>query len=364
MKIDKHISELLYEHNCVIVPNFGGFVSNYASAKIHPTQHIFTPPSKNIVFNKNLKTNDGLLANHIASAENNPQPLKGGEAVNTGYLDAINTINQFVSSTNTRLKKGEKVTIEEVGILHLDVERNIQFVPATTNYLLDAFGLTQFQSPAIKRANIGKRIEKEFKDRDAIPSEKKKINIKRYVTIAILIPFIFGIIWIPLKTDLLKNINYSNLNPFASKEITKNVIVKKATSVEVKVSKPAPVLIKNDTVNTLLNITTASTQPVTATVIDNKTTENIKADTTKVATNDINNINDLQFHLITGCFQIEQNAINFVTTLKNQNLPASIIGKRNGLYVVSCGNYATRKDALDNLNQLRINQPNAWLLKN
>ncbi|MGZ6416715.1 MAG: HU domain-containing protein, partial [Bacteroidia bacterium] len=25
-KVDKHISELLYEHDCVIVPDFGGFV--------------------------------------------------------------------------------------------------------------------------------------------------------------------------------------------------------------------------------------------------------------------------------------------------------------------------------------------------
>ncbi len=344
MKVDKHIGELLFEHNCVIVPNFGGFVANYAPAKIHPTQHTFTPPSKNIVFNKNLNTNDGLLANHIAST------------TKTSYPEALNTINQFVSTTNTQLKKGEKVTFAEVGTLHLDVERNIQFVPTTTNYLLDAFGLPQFQSPAIQRDNISKRIEKQFKDRDAIPSEKKKINIKRYVAIAILIPFIFGMIWIPLKTDLLKNINYSNLNPFASKGITKNVIIKKvATPAKLKIIKAAPLLIKNDT-----------TTNYTATIPANKTTEDVKADITKVAVNNVDNMNlsDLKFHLITGCFQIENNAINFVIYLKNQNLSASIIGKRNGLYVVSCGNYATREDALNNLNQLRIAQPNAWLLKN
>ncbi len=350
MKVDKHISELLYEHNCVIVPNFGGFVANYASAKIHPTQHTFTPPSKNIVFNKNLNTNDGLLANHIVST------------IKTSYPEAINTINQFVSSTNLLLKRGEKITIEEVGTLHLDVERNIQFVPATTNYLLDAFGLPHFQSPAIKRDTIGKRIEKEFKDRDAIPSEKNPTragNIKRYVAIAILVPFIFGMIWIPLKTDLLKNINYSNLNPFASKETTKKVINEKAITakLKIKVIKPEPLLVKNDTA-TNAQLITASTVAGTNATVD------VKADTTSVSVGDVVNRNDLKFHLVTGCFQIEQNAINFVTSLKNQNIPASIIGKRNGLYVVSCGNYSTRKDALDNLNQLRVNQPNAWLLKN
>jgi cell division septation protein DedD len=345
MKVDKHISELLYQHNCVIVPNFGGFVTNYSAAKIHPTQHTFTPPSKNIVFNKNLSSNDGLLANRIASVSK------------TSYPDALNTISEFVTVTNTQLKKGEKVIINEVGTLHLDVERNIQFVPAATNYLVDAFGLNQFQSPAIKRENISKRIEKEFKDRDALPAERKKINVKRIATIAVLIPFIFAVVWIPLKTDLLKNINYSNLNPFASNKVAVPVVIKKAVApkLKVKARNIVPATITNDTLNT---------QPVTASLINDNIAEHVKADTTSVAVKNSIEPNNMKFHLVTGCFQIEQNAINFVNDLRSQNIQASVIGQRNGLYVVSCGNYATRKEALDSLTQLKNNQPNAWLMKN
>jgi cell division septation protein DedD len=341
MKVDKHISELLYQHNCVIVPNFGGFVTNYSAAKIHPTQHTFTPPSKNIVFNKNLSSNDGLLANSIASISK------------TSYPDALNTISEFVTVTNTQLKKGEKVIINEVGTLHLDVERNIQFVPATTNYLIDAFGLNQFQSPAIQRENIGKRIGKEFKDRDALPAERKKINVKRIAAITVLIPFIFAIVWIPLKTNLLKNINYSNLNPFVANKVAAPVVIKKA--VARKLNNIVPVTINNDTLNT---------QPVAASLIDNNIAEHVKVDTTSVAVKNVIEPNNLKFHLVTGCFQIEQNAINFVNNLRSQNMQASIIGQRNGLYVVSCGNYSTRKEALDSLTQLKNNQPNAWLMKN
>lgn len=355
MKVDKHISELLYEHNCVIVPNLGGFVANYTPAKIHPTQHTFTPPSKNIVFNKNLIVNDGLLANHIVSISK------------TSYPEAINTIGHFVSSAKIQLKKGEKVRIESLGTLYLDVERNIQFTPSATNYLLDAFGLTEFQSPAIKRDNIAKRIEKEFKDRDAIPSEKRKVNVKRIAAVAILIPFIFGMIWIPLKTDLLKHVNYSNLNPFASKETTKVVVVTKKAihKLKVKTTPKVSLPISNDTINTPINSVTTTAQPVTASIEETKTTENVKPDATRVAVNNNSlETGDLKFHLVTGCFQIEENAINFVASLNQQNIPASIIGKRNGLFVVSCGDYSTRKDALDNLNLLKVNQPNAWLLKN
>ncbi len=338
MNLDKYITELLYENDCIILPDFGGFVANYAPAKIHPTQHTFTPPSKNIVFNKNLKNNDGLLANYISSAEK------------TSYPQALKYINHFVDTINIDLKTGKKVNLEKLGTLFLDVERNIQFEPSTTNFLLDAFGLTQFQSPAIKRDNIGKRIEKEFKDRGVIPAEKKKVNIKRYAALAIALPLIAGMLWIPLKTDVLKNINYSNINPFTFKETESQK--KSNTDTEKTKSLTVTPVIKSDSIHL----------SVDEVVTTNKEIESVKPDTTKVVTNEVNL--DFNFHLIAGCFQIEENAINFVTELQKENPSATIIGKRKGLFVVSCGDYATSKEANVELIELKKNQPNAWLLKN
>jgi hypothetical protein len=340
-KIDKHISNLLDEHDCVIVPEFGGFVANYSPAKIHPVQHTFTPPAKNIVFNKNLKNNDGLLANHIS--------MESGAS----YPEALKYIEHFVERTNISLKNGSKVKIEEVGTLFLDVERNIQFEPdAKVNHLLDAFGLAQFQSPAIKRDNIGKRIEKEFKDRGAIPAEKKKINVKRYVALALAMPLIFGMIWIPLKTDLLKNINYSDLNPFASKEVVKPELKNKSDDTAKKIEIP------KDTTSVQMATTTIESKTVAEQLI-----QPIAADTTRVVKSAVNPEN--KFHLVAGCFQIEENAIKFVAMLQKQNIGASIIGQNDkGLYVVSCGDYSTRKEAGDELQNLRKLQPDAWLYKN
>lgn len=339
-KVDKHISELLNDHDCVIVPDFGGFVANYAPAKIHPVQHTFMPPSKKIVFNKHLKNNDGLLANSIAMLEA------------TAYPEALRYIHHFVDTTTAQLKKGGKVKIEEVGTLFLDVERNIQFEPDTTNHLMEAFGLSQFQSPAIKRDTITKRIEKEFKDRDAIPAERKKINVKRYVALAIALPLVFGMIWIPLKTDLLKNISYSNLNPFTAKVVAPKTTPVAPEKVPVKVSVPM------DTAQASAQAP-ETTPPVVETIV-----EPVKADTTKV-------IQQLavdpshHFHLVAGCFAIEENAIKFVSALQKQNISASIIGQNNkGLFVVSCGDFATRKEANEELENLRKLQPNAWLYKN
>lgn len=351
MNVDKHISELLYDHDCVVLPDFGGFVANYTSAKIHPIQNTFTPPSKSIIFNKNLKNNDGLLANRISAAEN------------TSYPEALKHINHFTSATNTQLKNGQKVVIEEVGTLYLDVEKNIQFEQSTTNYLLDAFGLSPFQSPAIKRDTITKRIEKEFKDRGPVPAEKKRSNVKAYVALAITVPVIATLAWFSFKTDYLKNINYSSLNPFASKAVVQPVDVKPAMTEVKKESSEASSLLKaKDTVQVSAATPKESIQPVTASLVENKEMGLVKADSLKVNLANAVKNTDFKFHLVTGCFQVPENAERFVATLQNQHLSASIIGKRNGLLVVSAGDFATREEALSQLQQLKNSQPEAWLL--
>lgn len=344
-KVDKHISNLLYDHDCVIVPELGGFVANYAPAKIHPVQHTFVPPSKNIVFNKNLTTNDGLLANHIVTTENK------------SYPEALKYIQHFVQSAGLQLKKGSKVKIAEVGTLYLDVERNIQFEPDTTvNHLPEAFGLAGFQSPAIKRENITKRIEKELKDRKAIPAERKKINVKRYVALAIAMPLIFAMVWVPLKTDLLKNINYSSLNPFASRTV-KQPEAKPIIPAE----KPAVTPVVTDSATTSAPTSTEPTPAETAVNTEPVTVAPVKPDTTKVETAGLVS-GGTKFHLVAGCFQVEQNAVKFVEALQQQSINASIIGKNEkGLFVVSCGDYATRREALEELQKLRVVQPNSWL---
>jgi len=70
MTLANYINDLLYRYDCVIVPDFGGFVTNAISAKVNQFSHTFYPPTKQITFNSHLKNNDGLLANYIASSEN------------------------------------------------------------------------------------------------------------------------------------------------------------------------------------------------------------------------------------------------------------------------------------------------------
>ncbi len=66
MDVTAFIRELLFGHDCVIVPGFGGFIGNYTPARIDKRTGTFYPPVKQISFNRNLNHNDGLLVGKIS----------------------------------------------------------------------------------------------------------------------------------------------------------------------------------------------------------------------------------------------------------------------------------------------------------
>ena len=139
MIIANYISDLLYRYDCVIVPDFGGFVANRVGAQVNNFTHTFSPPTKQITFNGLLKHNDGLLANYIASSEN----ISFEKASTAISLSVIRWQNELQSKA---------VKIENLGSLSLNENKKIIFEPTThVNYLTDSFGLTAFESPAIPR---------------------------------------------------------------------------------------------------------------------------------------------------------------------------------------------------------------------
>ncbi|HQV36445.1 MAG TPA: SPOR domain-containing protein, partial [Flavobacterium sp.] len=62
MRIEQHISQLLYRYQCVTVPGFGAFLTENRSAQLVQDTNTFYPPKKVLSFNFHLKNNDGLLA--------------------------------------------------------------------------------------------------------------------------------------------------------------------------------------------------------------------------------------------------------------------------------------------------------------
>jgi len=225
MTLSNYINDLLYRYDCVIVPNFGGFVTNTISAKVNHFSHTFYPPTKQITFNSLLKNNDGLLANYIASSEN------------ISFEKAVEKIATIVTDWNTQLKN-ESVLIGKIGSISLNKEQQITFEPnATTNYLTETFGMSAVSSPAVKRLAYNKQAE------NIIPviANKKSSGFLKYAAAAAIVLTVGAFGWNGYQTNQLKD-QYAKQQLDVEKKIQSAtfVIGNPLPTIQLNIAKEAP----------------------------------------------------------------------------------------------------------------------------
>ena len=348
IKIDVYISDLLYSYDCVVIPEFGGFVANYASAKIQPIQHKLTPPSKKISFNKNLKNNDGLLSNHIASKQS------------LSYSEANELIKSFVNQSIEGLEKGDKIKIEKVGTLYLDPEKNIQFIAEEKNdFLLDSFGLGSMRVQPIVRAGAEERIEKEIKK--VIPLVNKEEEKKRraifWPAAAVLLVLLVGAYFFNLQYNVIQSdsIQYSNL--FTFNQESPAFAEREAITFVYEEEAGQELQLKEG----LFNYTISNSEP-TNIWVDNRIEEKeLKVDNTKVVKESLKQ--ELKYHVMGGCFSNKRNAEKLVKKLTNKGYDARLLGEFKELHAVSFGSFATVGDARELLARVKAEEnKSAWLL--
>lgn len=177
MKIEQYISQLLYRYQCVTVPGFGAFLTEFQSAQLDENSHSFYPPKKMVSFNPFIKNNDGLLANHLAEAEK------------VSYEIAVNTIQNEVSHWKTKIQEFGSFSVKNVGYFSLNSEKNIVFVPIDQiNYLTASFGLSSFVSPSVKR-EIYKEEVRQLEEKTPIiftPEKKRNYSVLKYAAVFLL----------------------------------------------------------------------------------------------------------------------------------------------------------------------------------
>ncbi len=142
LNVSSYIAELLYENDCVVLPDFGGFVASYKPSSIGFGDGTVNPPSKSISFNKSLTLNDGLLINHIVKKEG------------LSYEETKKKVEKFAKKCNRALAENEPVVFAGVGKVSYDIENNIKFEADTENYLSDAYGLPTIKNETDTTAEI------------------------------------------------------------------------------------------------------------------------------------------------------------------------------------------------------------------
>jgi len=324
MKIEEHISELLFEHDCVIVPDFGGFVCNYAPANIDPVKHLFEPPGKRILFNKGLTRNDGLLAHHISGKFKMP------------YAEALDSISKEVKRYKENIEKDKRLTLDNIGLIYVDEKGSLLFQQDNKlNYLSDSFGLSAFYHLPVAE------LEKSEKEAKVIPiyNERKKERIYAAAAIgAVLIvsAFFFNLL------EKQTNMRFSSFNFFNRKEVSQYVYspsrykVLPATSALEPFHVIIPDAPKAASVPSPAAI--ASVTPKAAAV---------STKTVPVTDNSITTVSNSKYLIIVGSFGVKENAENLIAEFSKQNLHLSIVGRNPaGLYMVGYGNFQTHDAAI------------------
>jgi len=140
MRLELYISDLLYRYECVTVPNFGAFLTQRKGAQVHHSTNAFYPPTKELLFNSQLTSNDGLLVKYIA------------DVTKEDYESTLQKVQLEVDAWKKQLENSEIISLENIGDLALNVEGKMQFEPSyQLNYLTSSFGLSSFVSSEINR---------------------------------------------------------------------------------------------------------------------------------------------------------------------------------------------------------------------
>lgn len=159
-----HINYLIQKHDCVIIPDFGGFVLHRDAAKIAGDGSI-TPPRVSVGFNPELKYNDGLLAESYMNA------------YSISYDIACKKIGDVVYRLNTILGLRQPAPVGNLGTLILDEEKRMSFIPNSEFSLChpETFGLDVLE---IKRLSDIEEIRKV-----EVISNRKSLYQRFFVTV-------------------------------------------------------------------------------------------------------------------------------------------------------------------------------------
>ncbi len=213
-----YIQELLYEHNSVIIPSFGGFTAGYKPASIDHVQGVIFPPSKDLKFNRYLTINDGVLVQHICETK--------------GWTreESEQAIKDWVEEMKASLERREMLEFPSVGRLYLDYEGNFQFLQDNTNYNRTSFGLpTVGFYPVTRNRQVATKVNSEPRESIAIldlggaPSRSKVISgwFQRNVPYIVAASFLIlaGTFFI-IESD--KSASQAGLTPFIKKTVADN----------------------------------------------------------------------------------------------------------------------------------------------
>lgn len=317
MELEHYISDLLYRYNCVVVPNFGAFLTQKQSARISSTTNTFFAPSKSTAFNGQLISNDGLLVSHIAESEKE------------SFENTLSKIEVIAKNWKEKLAAGEKISLKNIGLLWTNFEGKVQFQPSLeVNYLTSSFGLTSFNSIPVTREVLKEEVVVLEEKIPFIisPERREKSAFRPYLKYA-------AIFLLALSTGLTGYRFYQERNTIeqVARQNAQQQVIKQIQ--EATLFNTVPLELPTVTVNA---VSIANT-PLHGSGIH---------------------------HIVAGAFRLKTNAERKIELLQEKGFNAAYYGTNSyGLHVVTYDRHDNATDALTALREIKRTQSaDAWLL--
>lgn len=356
MRLEVFISELLCEHDCVVLPEFGGLVSNYRSARLNRRSHVITPPSKHVGFNRNLKHNDGLLINHVAAA------------LAVSYQEAHQRVKACISSYEQQLNSEGRFVLDRIGVFFKDRGGQLQFIPdEQENYLLSSYGLSPVQLKLVESEHTSPDVA----ETPVFEISKSKQRFAAWKVAAMLaIPLaIGGVLLLGRNIPHGGRLNFASLNPFQRYEVIAQyrpiTDIPELPLMDVKENPLASWIAGTEKTTRfdfvrcenseegILVVREEIMAPAVSTRVDHENSA-VKKDVVK-------RDKAGKYAVIGGAFAVAENASKFVERLRSDGFDAEIAGKKDGLTLVAYGFYSSREEAQRALKNIRSGGAGAWI---
>jgi hypothetical protein len=278
-------------------------------AELDTDNETIYPPTKQISFNAQLQSNDGLLANAISVEQQ------------TSYEHAVRLVHKEVVRWKSMLHDGKIIELNRIGKFQFNAEQNVVFIPTKDhNHLADSFGLYPVQAQKIDRTKL-------------LKSTPKLIDFN----------------------------NERNQNQSDSQGTNSNPLRHVAAAAAAVVIGYAGFMAYDDY--------TQDQQIVQEMQLRNQAKQEVQQavfDLGELPELSIQTIPQEAYHIIGGAFSVESNADRYLIELQQKGFASAqkLAPNSYGLHMVALGSRVDRTEAIDFLRQVQRNEiADAWMLK-
>lgn len=315
LNLAPYIKELVSLYECIILPDIGGFETQYAPAKIDSETKQMLPPDKVLNFKPEYKIGGEILERHLQ------------KSLYISEEEAKELVAEYVQEIKSALNTDGYFLVEEVGEFRKDISGNLNFSAIKDeNYLAESFGLESIEIEASQYDAITNDIKTK------VLKIRPRNNTFTFVTVGILVV----VLLLALTVFISSKFNLYLFN-IGSHEETNDLIIIGGNY-------------NNDSTYTQIAQTIDEITDVkNALQFSEETSPTIEEPTTF-------------YILVAGSFKGFNNAQEVQKKLSDEGFGAEIV-EAGGYYRVSIGRFTNKSLALNELSRIRtqINR-SVWLL--